>query len=629
MMSQVMATSGRVRIKGGVATTPLEGSDNMRANLWIVACLGIVPVVSSCADADPKQPTREEPAGASQQALEIAMGPPVINLVHDDLAPQLAQYSGFPIPGRLTPGMIAAVVKGRHIVALGASGWAKLQGLNSIPMTEDMIFNIGSNTKSMSATLLSILIAEHPTLTWDTTLAEALPWANVVGKDYIKPDTRKLVKLRDVAAHRSGIDCSNTPEHEDYPGNWYTKTRPQLLKEYLRGPAIGENGTATGILAECQGTIGEYAYENENYSIIQAVIDTWSGMSFLDYAKLKLIDPNGMGKTWLPSQVHFLAQSGSITAGTAAQQAYWNPYFFRPDHPLLAAGKYTWAHKQPSGELQPILDPNVDPWGIAPARGGFAFDIVDWARYAMLHLRDTSPAIQALHVPYPDSTEPYAFGWNNDVAKTPNGIESRALCHSGALDDVKSQICVYPELDIAYMAVANGGPFPGTAAVNMTNWMSQQPAYALDSGGCVDDPNKVKGVQRYWDQEMFGCAGSVTFANRALLCKAGYHVCSAEEYVSKNTYGSFNAEPPKHHYWTNDNLRWGGTGSGSCWASTSAGTVCGGGATPMRVCAPGGLDPEGNDCNWEGCGLGQGSTVDRYFGGCAGNTTAGTLCCKD
>jgi hypothetical protein len=111
------------------------------------------------------------------------------------------------------------------------------------------------------------------------------------------------------------------------------------------------------------------------------------------------------------------------------------------------------------------------------------------------------------------------------------------------------------------------------------------------------------------------------------MCATGYHVCSAQEYVTNNLYGSVNAEAPKHHYWTNDQLNYGGSSSGTCWAAPT-GTSCGA-DTPMRVCASSGADPEGNDCNWSGCGFGASSTTNRYFGGCVGDTTAGALCCKN
>lgn len=125
---------------------------------------------------------------------------------------------------------------------------------------------------------------------------------------------------------------------------------------------------------------------------------------------------------------------------------------------------------------------------------------------------------------------------------------------------MRSKICVYPELDIASLSFANGGPESGTANENVVTWMASQPAYARTTGGCKDDPDLVT------------------------------------------------------------------VGSGSCSAAPT-GMSCGE-STPMRVCSPDGVDPEGNQCNWVKCGHGD-STRNRYFGGCAGDTTAGTLCCKN
>ncbi|WP_437744961.1 serine hydrolase domain-containing protein [Sorangium sp. So ce1504] len=604
----------------------------MKLNRWIAACFGVAPSLVGCATPQPEieQTASEERVQASSDRLDFiaATPPPLVNTAHDDLAWKLDDYTGYPAPGALTPGMIAAVVKGKHIVALGAAGFAKLP--EQTPMTEDMIFNIGSNTKSMTATLLSILIEESPALDWDTTLAEALPWATEPGKEYIKPAARKNVTLRQLVAHRSGIACSyevgdatvdnQLYSHPDYSAGWKSKTHQQVLKEYVRGPSIPVGGNATGLLADCSDTIGVYRYENANFTIAQAVIDQWAGMAFIDYAREKLIDAHGFGTTYQTSQAFFLAQSGSIN-GTATQRAYWNPYFFNPTHPYLAAGKFVWGHNE-AGTPHSVLDPDVDPWAVAPGSGGFAFNILDWARYAIAHMRDTSPAFTNVHALDFSS---YNYGWSSGPRWTSGGIQYTGLCHSGSITGMRSKICVYPELDIAYLSFANGGPDAGAANENVVTWMASQPAYARTTGGCKDDPDLVAGVQRFWDDEMFGCAGSVTYPDRADLCKTGYHVCSAAEFVEKNSYGSTNAEAPKHHYWTDDNLKYTGVGSGSCSAAP-AGMSCGA-STPMRVCSPDGVDPEGNQCNWVNCGHGD-STQNRYFGGCAGNTTAGTLCCK-
>ncbi|MDY0001923.1 MAG: hypothetical protein RBU30_11555 [Polyangia bacterium] len=75
-----------------------------------------------------------------------------------------------------------------------------------------------------------------------------------------------------------------------------------------------------------------------------------------------------------------------------------------------------------------------------------------------------------------------------------------------------------------------------------------------------------------------------------------------------------------------DDLRWNGLAD-SCWVSTTQGYATCSPDRPMRVCA-GSLDPLGNTCGWTGCGLNALSDLD-YFGGCASDPTAGTLCCPE
>jgi len=129
---------------------------------------------------------------------------------------------------------------------------------------------------------------------------------------------------------------------------------------------------------------------------------------------------------------------------------------------------------------------------------------------------------------------------------------------------------------------------------------------------------------------VYGCAGNVTYPNRATLCASGFHVCSSTEWST-----TWKNVTPTHHYWVDDYLNYSGNGPGLCAADNNGtGNNCGA-TTPMRVCsASSGTDPEGNICNWNNCGLNNtsytaGSYANQYFGGCGGNTTAGTLCCHN
>jgi hypothetical protein len=139
--------------------------------------------------------------------------------------------------------------------------------------------------------------------------------------------------------------------------------------------------------------------------------------------------------------------------------------------------------------------------------------------------------------------------------------------------------------------------------------------------GCADGT-----VEQSFAGGIVGCAGSVTFPNRDSLCAPGYHPINAQTWRT-----SRGPTVPTHHYWTDDVLNYMGLGSGNCSVEYSRGTACPV-DQPMRVCAMGTLDPEGNRCNWTNCALdtgGAATTPNDFMGGCAGNATAGTLCVPD
>jgi hypothetical protein len=116
---------------------------------------------------------------------------------------------------------------------------------------------------------------------------------------------------------------------------------------------------------------------------------------------------------------------------------------------------------------------------------------------------------------------------------------------------------------------------------------------------------------------MFGCPGSVSFAERENQCLRGFHACSAKDWVHAR-----GGNAPGHDYWVDDELLFSGT-AGSCAAKASGGSSCG--AAPMRVCGAA-KDAEGNECATLGCGLDTASPDER-FGGCGTSQRAGTLCC--
>jgi hypothetical protein len=133
---------------------------------------------------------------------------------------------------------------------------------------------------------------------------------------------------------------------------------------------------------------------------------------------------------------------------------------------------------------------------------------------------------------------------------------------------------------------------------------------------CVgNDPGEL------FASDMTGCPGTVNWTDRATLCTTGFTPCTGQQWVDRRA-----GSGPTYNYWTDDELGYDGD-DGVCYASLTAPYPCEGEIpAPMRVCG-GYLDGLGNECNWIGCGW-DGDLTNEYFGGCDGNLTAGTLCCR-
>jgi hypothetical protein len=121
--------------------------------------------------------------------------------------------------------------------------------------------------------------------------------------------------------------------------------------------------------------------------------------------------------------------------------------------------------------------------------------------------------------------------------------------------------------------------------------------------------------------DMTGCLGTVNWDDRATLCTTGFTPCTGQQWVDRRA-----GSAPTYNYWTDDNLEYSGD-EGACSVGVEADYPCESEVpAPMRVCA-GSTDGLGNECNWTGCGW-DGAYTNEYFGGCDGNLTAGTLCCR-
>jgi hypothetical protein len=205
------------------------------------------------------------------------------------------------------------------------------------------------------------------------------------------------------------------------------------------------------------------------------------------------------------------------------------------------------------------------------------------------------------------ATSEAPHGVDDSASTSPEaGLDASKVAEASATDATADAA------DASKDSAADAGPFDAGPDTALPFDAGPSPC---ESGGIV------VGAFQTFTNGMVGCAGIVEWANASTLCNpaAGCQVCRAAEWISKS-----GGIAPSHDYWTADDLKWSGANL-ACSVSLTTGTDCG--DTPMRVCVDGNAtDPNGNMCNWSNCGY-EANTPNDHFGGCEGNTTAGTVCC--
>jgi len=95
------------------------------------------------------------------------------------------------------PSLAAAIVTEKGLVSAGASGVRKLG--ETVPVTVDDRWHLGSDTKAMTATLIGVLV-EHGKLRWDSTIGEIFP---DMSRDF--PKDFANITILQLLSHHAGL----------------------------------------------------------------------------------------------------------------------------------------------------------------------------------------------------------------------------------------------------------------------------------------------------------------------------------------------------------------------------------------------------------------------------------------
>jgi CubicO group peptidase (beta-lactamase class C family) len=170
------------------------------------------------------------------------------------------------------PGATIIITKeGKELYAKGF-GMANLE--LEVPMTSEMIFRIGSLTKQFTA--VSILMLEEK---------GKLKVKDLISQHLIDyPTSGKIITIENLLTHTSGI-----PSFTSFPNSLeieQTKlTTTEILALFKNKPLEFEPGE-------------RYSYSNSGYSVLGAIIESASGMTYEEFIETEIFEKLGMNNSF-------------------------------------------------------------------------------------------------------------------------------------------------------------------------------------------------------------------------------------------------------------------------------------------------------------------------------------------
>jgi CubicO group peptidase (beta-lactamase class C family) len=341
-------------------------------------------------------------------------------------SPRLAFHADRELRARLetaraahgVPGLGAAVLRG-HVVAIAVTGRRRVD--RDAPLVDADDFHLGSDTKSMTASLVARLVDRHM-LRFDETLADALPEIATRMDPAFQTVTLDML-MRHVAGLPTG--GAFTPEFtagfddEHWP---IAKQRAWMAERFLSRPPKEAPGT-------------RFAYSNYGYLILGHVVERATGRTWEELIRREVFAP--------------LRMSGCGFGPTATAA-----------HPDGA-----WGHDVKDGAYVPTEEDN--PPLIGPA-GTVHCSLGDWAKFAAAHAGSgptgwlTPASLAHLHegvaLAGATSGKDIALGWG--VTRT----DPPQLTHSGSNGHNDAEIVVIPRLHAAVLVTCNAGDERARAA---------------------------------------------------------------------------------------------------------------------------------------------------------------------
>ena len=312
------------------------------------------------------------------------------------------------------PGIAVAVVKDGKVIH--SKGYGVRSLANNLPVDENTLFGIASNSKAFTTAALGMLV-DAGKIKWDDKVTDYIPEFKMYD-----PYVTDAFTIRDLLTHRSGLGLGSGDLMFFPDGNNFTKEEMIHNIRYLKPVSSFRT---------------KYDYDNNLYMVAGEVIARVSGMSWEDFIEQKIMGPIGF--------VASKASYNRIGNNTNVIDAH------APADGKIIMIPHDW-------------NPNVD------AAGGIMSNLTDLEKWAILQMNDGKYGegktlfSKAVHDemwapqtiirqeggPYNTHFSAYGLGWFLADVKG-----YKQVSHTGGLAGTVTQVTLIPELKLGIIVLTN------------------------------------------------------------------------------------------------------------------------------------------------------------------------------
>jgi CubicO group peptidase (beta-lactamase class C family) len=312
------------------------------------------------------------------------------------------------------PGIAVAIIKDGKVIHSKGYG---VRSLNTgLPVDENTLFGIASNSKAFTTAALGILVDEGK-LKWDDKVRQYIPEFRMYD-----PYVTEEFTVRDLLTHRSGLglgagDLMFFPDSSDF-----------TLKDILYNLQF---------LKPVSSFRSKYDYDNNMYIVAGEVIARVSGLSWDEFIKTRILQPLGMTHT--------------------------APSFDQlPDKSDVIDG-----HAPVDGKVQVIARSLMK---VGHSAGGINSSIADLSKWVLMQLANGKYGIsgrifsEKVHRemwtpqtiirtgPGPYNTHFSSYGFGFGLSDVKGYLQ---VSHTGGLEGMVTQITMIPELGLGIIVLTN------------------------------------------------------------------------------------------------------------------------------------------------------------------------------